>query len=168
MNISQMCIMSICGRIIEYEKIALLLPIKETFNIQPMCRFPRFSKNRCLFTVIERMQSYVALGCSLQNGITVPLLILMPFVCSETERKQGGFSYRIYHYWVQSRSPQNQNSGSGPVPVLGLLGTRPPQQEVSCRPVSEASSVLQLLPITLSSPPEGTVQLVSLEPFVVT
>ena len=41
-----------------------------------------------------------------------------------------------------SKSPQYQHSGSGPVPVLGLLGIRPPQQEVSCRPVSEASSLL--------------------------
>ena len=41
-----------------------------------------------------------------------------------------------------SKSPQYQHSGSGPVPVLGLLGTRPTQKEVSCRSVSEASSVL--------------------------
>ena len=39
-------------------------------------------------------------------------------------------------------SLQYQHSGSGPVPVFGLLGTRPPQKEVSCRPVSESSSLL--------------------------
>ena len=39
-------------------------------------------------------------------------------------------------------SLQYQHSGSEPVPVFGLLGTRPPQQEVNCSPVNEATSVL--------------------------
>ena len=51
----QMYIMSICGRIIGYEKNALLFPRKWTFYIQSMCKFPWFSKSRCLFTVYWRM-----------------------------------------------------------------------------------------------------------------
>ena len=52
----QMYIMSICGRIIGYEKKnALLFPRKWTFYIQSTCKFPWFSKSRCLFTVYWRM-----------------------------------------------------------------------------------------------------------------
>ena len=51
----QMYIMSICGRMIGYEKNVLLFPRKWTFYIQSMCKFPWFSKSRCLFTVYWRM-----------------------------------------------------------------------------------------------------------------
>ena len=44
-------IMSIWGKMIGCEKNALLFPIKWTFNIQSMYKFPWFSKSRCLLTV---------------------------------------------------------------------------------------------------------------------
>ena len=148
------------------EKNAHLFPIKMTSNIQSMYEFPRFSKSSSQF--IERMLSYVALGCS-PLGLNNCFPILMSFFFFQKLGRSRVVCLTEYSsYWVQSRSPQYQHSVSGRVLVLGLLGTRPPQQEVSCRSLSEASSVLQLLSITLSSPPEGTVQLVFLELFVVT
>ena len=125
-------------------------------------------KQMSFHSLLKECTHILYLVVLLQEEITIPLSNLMPFICSETGWKQGGLSSRKSHYSVQSRSLQYQHSGSGPVPVLDLLRTRPPQQEVSCRPVNEVSSVLQLLSITLSSPPEGTVQLVFLELFVVT
>ena len=44
-------IISIWGKMIGCEKIALLFPIKWTSYIQSICKFPWFSKSGCLFTV---------------------------------------------------------------------------------------------------------------------
>ena len=138
------------------------------FISSPCANFPDSQKVDVFSQFIKSMYSYVALGfsplglnrCSSPNFNVIHLF--------RNEEEEGGFALQNLHYWFQSRSPQYQHSGSGPVPVLGLLGTRPPQKEVSFSSVSEASTVLQLLPVTLSSPPEGTVQLVFLELFVVT
>ena len=54
--------MSIWDKMIGCEKNAHLFPIKMTSNIQSMYEFPRFSKSSSQF--IERMLSYIALGCS--------------------------------------------------------------------------------------------------------
>ena len=143
-------------------------PQNEHFISSPCVNFPDAQKANVLSQFIERMQSHVVLGCS-HLGLNKCSSPNFNAICLfRNRRKQVGLSYRMSHYWFQSRSPQYQHSGSGPVPVLGILGTRPPQKGMSCRPVSEASSVLQLLPITLSSPPKGGVQLVFLELFVVT
>ena len=143
-------------------------PQNEHFISSPCANFPDSQKADVFSHFIERMQSYVAFGCS-------PLRLNH---CSSSNFN----AIHLFRSWVEawwfvlqnvpllvleqeSTIPAQQ---SGLVAVLGLLGTRPPQQEVSCRPVSEASSVLQLLPITLSSPPVETFQLVFLELFVVT
>ena len=152
---------------IGYEKKMLFCsPQNEHFISSPCANFPDSQTADVFSQFIERMQSYVTLGCSLlrQNNYFFPNFNAIQ--CSETGRKQSGLSYRMSHYWFQSRSPQYQHSGSGPVPVLGLLGTRPPQKEVSCRSVSKASSVLQLPPVTLPSTREGRIQLVFLQLFV--
>ena len=47
--------MSICGKMIGYEKNALLFPIKLTFNIQFMYKFPRSQKADVFSQFIERM-----------------------------------------------------------------------------------------------------------------
>ena len=46
-----MYIMSIWGKIIGCENIALLFPMKWTFYIQSICKLPWFSKSNCLFKV---------------------------------------------------------------------------------------------------------------------
>ena len=139
------------------------------YFISSLCaNFPDSQKADTFHSLLKECSHMLHLVVLLQDYISVPLPILMSFIRSEMGRKQGCLSYRMLHYWFQSRSPQYQHSGSEPVPVFGLLGTRPPQQEVNCSPVNEATSVLQLHPITLSSPLEGTVQLVFLELFVVT
>ena len=48
-------ILSICGRMIGYEKTALLFPRKWIFYIQSLRKFPWFSKSRYLSQFIERM-----------------------------------------------------------------------------------------------------------------
>ena len=68
--------MSIWDKMIGCEKNAHLFPIKMTSNIQSMYEFPRFSKSSSQF--IERMLSYVALGCS-PLGLNNCFPILMSF-----------------------------------------------------------------------------------------
>ena len=143
-------------------------PQNEHFISSPCANFPDSQKADVFSQLIERMQSYVARGCSplRQNNCVSPnfkaiylfrnreeagwfVLQNVPLLGLEQEST-------LTAQWVRtSNSPWS-------------IRTRPPQQEVSCRPVSEASSLLQQLPITLSSPPEGTVQLVFLELFVIT
>ena len=56
--------MSICGRMIGYEKKnALFSPKNEHFISSPCANFPDAQKTDVFSQFIERMKSYVALGC---------------------------------------------------------------------------------------------------------
>ena len=64
-----------------------------------------------------------------------------------TECPTIGFRARVHNTstvsgLVQESTIPAQWVRTSTSPVLGLLGTRPPQQEVSSKPVCEASSVL--------------------------
>ena len=162
-----MYIMRTLHRMIRYEKILFCSFQCEYFISTPCANFNNSQKADVFSQFIDRMQSYVSRGgfplglnkCSFSNFNAIYLfrngeearwfvLQNVPLLVLEQEST-------IPAQWVRtSTSPWS-------------IRSRPPQQEVSCRPVSEVLSVLQLLPITLSSPPEGTVLLVFLELFVV-
>ena len=140
----------------------------EHFISSPCANFPDAQKADVFSQLIKRMQSYIALGCSplgLSNCSSPNFNAIYLF---RNWAEAGWFVLHNVPLLGLEQKSTIPAQGSGPLPFLGLLGTRPPQQKVSCRTMSEASSVLQLLFITLSSPGEGTVQLVFLELFVVT
>ena len=162
-----MYIMRTLHRMIRYEKILFCSFQCEYFISTPCANFNNSQKADVFSQFIDRMQSYVSRGgfplglnkCSFSNFNAIYLfrngeearwfvLQNVPLLVLEQEST-------VPAQWVRtSTSPwsiRNQTSTAG-----GELQA------------SEASSVLQLLPITLSSPPEGTVQLVFLELFVVT
>ena len=164
-----MYIMSNCGRMIGYEKKMLFCsPQNEHFISSPCANFPDSQKADVFSQLIERMQSYVARGCSplRQNNCVSPNFKAIYLFRNREEA--GWFVLQNVPLLGLEQESTIPAQWAGTSTSLSLLGIRPPQQDLSCRPVSEASSVLQLLPITLSSPPEGTVQLVFLELFVVT
>ena len=132
--------MSIWDKMIGCEKNAHLFPIKMTSNIQSMYEFPRFSKSSSQF--IERMLSYVALGCSplrLNNCFSPNFNVIYLF---RNWAEAGWFFLHNVPLLGLEQESTIPAQSSGPVPVLGLFGTRPPQKELICRPLSEASSVL--------------------------
>ena len=135
--------MSICGRMIGYEKKNALWfpPQNEHFISSPCANFPDAQKTDVFSQFIERMKSYVALGCfplGLNNCSSPNFNAIHLF---RNREEAGLLVLQSVPLLVLEQEYQYQHSGSGPVPVFGLLGTRPPQQEVSFRPVSEASSV---------------------------
>ena len=114
-KIHKIYIMSIWGIIYWDIKKCSLFHKKLTFNIQSMCKFPWFSKSRCLFTVYWK-------------NVVVCCTWLFSFRWNNCSSHNFN-AIHLFRNWEETGWFVLQNvpllglehSGSGPVPVLGLL-----------------------------------------------